>query len=114
MQIRTFCKQHKKHIQSGTTPFCLILRLRVAHGVVLLGDGQEELELRGKLLLRVEAVGEIDAADAAVGVYLHAQRLDVVRAIRAAREVRQVELDLVPAFVQSHRHGTNEGFYAGC
>ena len=28
-------------------------------------DGQEELEFRGKLILRVEAVGEIDAADAA-------------------------------------------------
>ena len=42
-------------------------------------DGQEELELRRQLLLGVEAVREVDAADAAVGVDLHPQRLDVVR-----------------------------------
>ena len=33
---------------------------------------------------------------------------DVVSAVRASREVGQVELDLVPAFVQSHRHRADE------
>jgi hypothetical protein len=38
------------------------------------------------------ALTEVDAADAAVGVDLDAQGLDVVGAVGAAREVRQVEL----------------------
>ncbi len=58
---------------------------------------QEELELRRQFFLGVQAVGEIDAADAAVRVQLNAQRLDVVGTVRAARKVAQVELDLVPA-----------------
>ena len=66
---------------------------------LLLGDGQEQLELGGKLFLGVEAVGEVNAADAAVRVDLHPQRLDIVRAVRAAREVAQVKLDLVPALI---------------
>jgi hypothetical protein len=36
----------------------------------LLLDGQEELELRWELLFAVQAVREVDAADAAVGVDL--------------------------------------------
>jgi len=45
-------------------------------------------------------------------VDLHPQRLDVVRAVRAPREVAQVELDLVPALVQPHGHGADEGLHA--
>mmetsp|Transcript_16531 Transcript_16531/g.39267 ORF Transcript_16531/g.39267 Transcript_16531/m.39267 type:complete len:257 (-) Transcript_16531:7-777(-) len=71
-------------------------------------DGQEELELCRELLLRVQAVGEVDAADTAVRVNLHAQSLDVVCAIRTAREIRQVELNLVPALIQPHRHSADE------
>jgi len=40
--------------------------------------------------------------------YLNAESLDVVGAVSAAREVRQVELDLVPTFVESHRHRADE------
>jgi len=39
---------------------------------------------------------------------LYAECLNVVGAVRAAREVRQVELDLVPAVVESHRHRADE------
>ena len=39
---------------------------------------------------------------------LDAQRLNVVGAVGAACEVRQVELDLVPAFVEPHRHRADE------
>jgi hypothetical protein len=53
-------------------------------------------------------VPEVDAADAAVRMDLHAQRLNVVRAVCAAREVREVELNLVPALIQTHRHGADE------
>jgi hypothetical protein len=41
-------------------------------------------------------------------VDLHAEGLDVVGAVRSSREVREVELDLVPALVQPHGHGADE------
>ena len=82
-------------------------------GVALLLDGEVELELCGELLLAVEAVGEVDAADAAVGVDLHAERLNVVGAVGAAGEVGQVELDLVPALVQPHRHRADKRLHPG-
>ena len=40
--------------------------------------------------------------------YLDTESLDVVGAVRSAGEVGQVELDLVPAVVQSHRHRADE------
>lgn len=43
--------------------------------------------------------------------HLHSQGLDVVGAVGAAREVGQVELDLVPAVVQPHGHGADEGLH---
>ena len=81
--------------------------------LALLLDGEVELELGGELLLAVEPVGEVDAADAAVGVDLDPQRLHVVGAVRPPGEVRQVELDLVPALVQSHRHRADERLHSG-
>mmetsp|Transcript_1197 Transcript_1197/g.3493 ORF Transcript_1197/g.3493 Transcript_1197/m.3493 type:complete len:203 (+) Transcript_1197:241-849(+) len=81
-------------------------------GTALLGNRQEELELRRQLLFAVETVREVDAADAAVRMQLHPQGLDVVRTVGAAGEVRQVELDLVPTLVQTHRHGADEGLHA--
>jgi len=75
-------------------------------------DGQEQLELWGKLLLRVETVGKVDAANTAVSMDLYTKRLNVVRSVRTPCEVRQVELDLVPAFVQTHGHRANEGLHS--
>lgn len=80
----------------------------------MLGDRQEKLELRRKLLLVVEAVREVDASDAAVGVDLHAEGLDVVGAVRASGKVRQVKLDLIPPLIESHRHGADERFHTRC
>lgn len=37
------------------------------------------------------------------------ERLNVVGSVRPPGEVRQVELDLVPALVESHGHGADEG-----
>eukprot|EP00306_Pavlova_sp_CCMP459_P004377 CAMPEP_0185165888 /NCGR_PEP_ID=MMETSP1139-20130426/11606_1 /TAXON_ID=298111 /ORGANISM="Pavlova sp., Strain CCMP459" /LENGTH=264 /DNA_ID=CAMNT_0027731309 /DNA_START=764 /DNA_END=1556 /DNA_ORIENTATION=- len=87
-----------------------LLRLRLPTRLLL--DGQEEFELRRQLLLRVQAVGEIDAADAAVGVDLHTQGFDVVGAVGAAREVGEIELDLVPSLIQAHGHCANERLHA--
>ena len=68
--------------------------------LTLLLDREVELELGRELLLAVQAVREVDPPDAAVGVDLDPQGLHVVRPVRPPREVRQVELDLVPALVQ--------------
>ena len=43
---------------------------------------------------------------------LHSQGLDVVSSVGATGEVGQVELNLVPAFVQTHGHRANEGLDA--
>lgn len=52
------------------------------------------LELGRQLGLRIEAVGEVDAAQAAVSVDLHSQRLHVIGAVGALHKVGQVELHL--------------------
>lgn len=44
---------------------------------------------------------------------LDAECLDVVCTISTAGEVGQVELDLVPAFVETHGHRADEGLDAG-
>jgi hypothetical protein len=79
--------------------------------VILLGDGQEQLELWGKLLLGVQTVREVYSADATVGVDLHPQGLNVVGTVGSSSEIRQIELNLVPALVQSHGHSTDEGLH---
>lgn len=45
---------------------------------------------------------------------LYAECLDVVCSVRSPGEVAQIELDLVPAFIQSHWHGANERFHSCC
>ena len=47
-------------------------------------------------------------------MYLDSKRLDVVCAVSSAGEVGQVELDLVPSFVESHWHSTDERLDARC
>ena len=76
-------------------------------------DRQGQLELCRQLLLAVQPVGEINTPDPTVGVDLNPQRLHVVGPVGSPREVRQVELDLVPALVQSHRHRADEGLHSG-
>ena len=44
-------------------------------------------------------------------LYLNSECLNVVCSVSSAGKVGEVELDLVPAIVQPHRHGTNEGLH---
>ena len=37
------------------------------------------------------------------------ERLDVVGTVGSSREIRQVKLNLIPAFIESHGHGADEG-----
>lgn len=45
---------------------------------------------------------------------LYSQRLGVVGPVGPPGEVRQVELNLVPAVVQPHRHGADERLHSRC
>ena len=131
------CRRHATPLVTTLPTFLPPYRIsRAAARPLRLLNRQEQLELRRQLLLRVQAVGEVDSGsaetrsaytdterggsgcaaaesghsppDAAVGVDLNTERLDVVGTVRAAREVAQVELDLVPALVQAHRHRADE------
>ena len=42
---------------------------------------------------------EVGPSDAAVGMDLDTESLDVVGAVGSPRKIRQIELDLVPAFI---------------
>ena len=44
---------------------------------------------------------------------LNTECLNIVGTVCTTSEVGQVELDLVPAFVQAHGHGTDEGLHTG-
>jgi len=41
-------------------------------------------------------------------VDLHTQGFDVIGSVCTASEVREIKLDLIPTFVESHGHGTDE------
>ena len=56
---------------------------------------------------------EIDSSDSAVSVDLNSQGLYVVGTVSSSCEIRQVELNLIPSLIQSHRHGANEWLDSG-
>ena len=72
---------------------------------------QEKFELWRKLVFGIESVGEINSSNSAVGVDLNSKSLYVVGTIGSSCEIRQVKLNLIPAFIESHWHGTNKRFY---
>ena len=41
------------------------------------------------------------------------QSFNVVSSVSSSCEIGQVELDLIPALVQPHRHGADEGLHSG-
>merc|ERR1719223_851717 len=45
---------------------------------------------------------------------LHSKGLDIVSAVSTTGKVGQVELDLVPSFVQPHGHCANKGLHSCC
>ena len=79
----------------------------------LAGNGQEELEFGRKLVFGVQSVREIDSPDSAVSVDLDSEGLYVVGTIGSSGEIRQVELNLIPSLVKSHRHCADEWLDSG-
>lgn len=78
--------------------------------LLVFGIGHVDLEVGREILIvvRVEFVREVDSSDSAVGVDLDSQCFDVVGSVGSSGEISQVELDLVPAVVESHGHCANE------
>lgn len=76
-------------------------------------DGKEEFELWRELFFGVETIREVNTSDSAISVNSHSKCLYVIAAICSSSEIRQIELDLIPSFIEPHRHGTNERFNAG-
>lgn len=66
-------------------------------------DGNAGLTCNGNAPVR-----EIDSSNATIGVNLNTDSLHIVCSVRPASKVRQIKLNLVPPFVQTHWHGTNE------
>ena len=79
---------------------------------IFASDWEEELELWWKLILSVKLIREIDSAYSAVSMDLNSEGLDVVSSVGSPCEVTQIELNLIPSFIQSHRHSTDEGFHS--
>ena len=80
-----------------TSRFAAILSLSL--------DRKEKLELGWKLLLGVKPIGEVYAADTAIGMNLNSQRLNIVGSVCTAREIGEIELNLVPSLIKPHGHG---------
>ena len=74
---------------------------------------QEQFELWRKLVFGVEPVREIDSSNSAVGMDLNSKSLNIVGTVSSPGEIRQVKLNLVPALIESHRHGTDERLDSG-
>lgn len=81
---------------------------------LLLLNGQKKFEFWGQFLLAVEPVRKVNPSNSTVGMDGDPECLDVVGPVGSPGEVGQVELDLVPALVQAHGHGTDEGLDPGC
>jgi len=88
--------QRKHHIQGIE---CLFL------------NGKEKLKFRRKFLFRVETIAKINASNSAVCMDLHAQSFNIISTVGTASEIRKIELDLIPAIIQPHRHCANEGLH---
>ena len=79
----------------------------------LTSNWQEELEFWGELVLGVESIGEIDSSDSAVSMNLNSEGFYVVGTVGPSGEIRQVELNLIPALIKSHWHCANEWLDSG-
>ena len=76
------------------------------------GYWQEKFELWWKLILSIKSIREIDSSNSAVSVDLNSKSLYVVGTIGSSGEIRQVELNLIPSFIESHWHSANKRFYS--
>lgn len=76
-------------------------------------DWQEKFELGWELVFGIKSIGEVDSSYSAVCMDLNSQSLDIVGTVGSSCEIRQVELNLIPALIESHRHGTDERLDSG-
>ena len=80
---------------------CCTLLARICHWEV-------ELELGWELVFRIETVREVNTTNPAVSMDLDTEGFNVVGTVCTTCEIRQIELNLVPAVVKPHRHGADK------
>ena len=78
------------------------------------GNWQEELELWWKFIFSVESIREVNSSNSAVSVDLNSESFYVVGTVSSSCEIGQVELNLIPSLIQSHRHCANEWLDSCC
>ena len=84
------------------------------HRSLLFLDRQEQLEFRWQLFLAIQPIREVYSSDPTIGMNAHSQRLYVVASICSSREITQIELNLIPTLIQTHRHSADERLDSGC
>lgn len=134
--------RNKQKTESWETSWEECSKGRIQRGVnlgFLVLDRQVEFKLCWKLILRIQPVWEVDASYSTVCMNLRGetarnwvtetfmetletitaappnldtQRLDVIGSVGPPGEVWQIELNLVPAVVQSHWHGANKRLHS--
>jgi hypothetical protein len=70
---------------------------------------QKQFELWRKLFLTVETIGEIYSPDSAVCMDSNSECFYIISSIGSSGEIGEIELNLIPSLIESHRHGTDEG-----
>lgn len=72
-------------------------------------DWQEEFKFRRQFFLWIEAIWKVNSTNSAISVDGDSKSFDIIASIGSSGEVWEVELDLVPALIEPHRHGADEG-----
>lgn len=81
-------------------------------GSLLFLNGQKQFKLRRQLLFTIKPVRKVYPADTTVRMNSHSQSFDVITTISPACKIRQIELDLIPTLIQSHRHSTDKRLHS--
>ena len=76
--------------------------------------GHKEPEFFGQVFLWIKFIWKVNSPDSAVGMNLYTESLYIVGTVSSLCEIRQVKLNLIPAIIQPHGHGTYEGLDSGC
>lgn len=81
---------------------------------LLLLYGKEELKLRRQLFFTIKSIREVYSSDSTISMNTNSQCFNIIWTIGSSCKIRQIKLDLVPPFIQSHRHSADKRFYSGC
>jgi len=76
--------------------------------------GQKQFEFRWEFFFRIKSVREVNSSKSAIGMNGYSERFYVICTVYTSCKIRQIELNLIPSFIQSHGHCTDERLDARC